>query len=85
MRPGGGGGPGGRHGDEKPLTGDTKAKVEAAVLAKYAGATIMRTETNSDGSAPYESHIKTSDGKELEVHVSKDFKLLDAQEHPAHP
>ena len=79
------GGPGGRHGDETPLTGDTKAKVEAAVLAKYAGATIVRTETNSDGSAPYESHIKTSDGKELEVHVSKDFKVLDAQEHPAHP
>jgi len=84
-RPGGGRGPGGRHGDETPLTGDTKAKVEDAVLAKYAGATIVRTETNSDGSAPYESHIKTSDGKELEVHVSKDFKVLDAQEHPAHP
>ncbi len=83
--PGGGRGPGGRHGDETPLTGDTKAKVEAAVLAKYAGATIVRTETNSDGSAPYESHIKTSDGKELEVHVSKDFKPLDAQERPAHP
>ena len=79
------GDPGGRHGDETPLTGDSKAKVEAAVLAKYAGATIVRTETNSDGSAPYESHIKTSDGKELEVHVSKDFKVLDAQEHPAHP
>ena len=79
------GGPGGRHGDETPLTGDSKAKVEAAVLAKYAGATIVRTETNSDGSAPYESHIKTSDGKELEVHVSKDFTVLDAQEHPAHP
>jgi uncharacterized membrane protein YkoI len=82
---GGPGGPGGRHGDETPLTGDTKAKVEAAVLAKYAGATIVRTETNSDGSAPYESHIKTSDGKQLEVHVSKDFTVLDAQEHPAHP
>ena len=79
------GGPGGRHGDETPLTGDTKAKVEAAVLAKYAGATIVRTETNSDGSAPYESHIKTSDGKELEVHVSKDFTVLDAREQPAHP
>jgi uncharacterized membrane protein YkoI len=83
--PGGRRGPGGHHGDETPLTGDTQAKVEAAVLAKYAGATIVRTETNSDGSAPYESHIKTSDGKELEVHVSKDFKVLDAQEHPAHP
>jgi uncharacterized membrane protein YkoI len=80
-----GGGPGGRHGDETALTGDTKSKVEAAVLAKYAGATIERTETNSDTSAPYESHIRTSDGKELEVHVSKDFAVVDAQEHPAHP
>ena len=75
------GGPGGR--GETALTGDTKQKVEAAVLAKYAGATIVRTETNGDGSAPYESHIKTSDGKELEVHVSKDFAVADAVEHPA--
>src|SRR3954451_11987080 len=60
--PRGHGGPGG-HKAETPLTGDTKAKVEAAVLAKYAGATIVRTETNSDTSAPYESHIKTSAGK----------------------
>ncbi len=80
----GGGGRGG-HGPETALTGDTKDKVEAAVLAKYAGATIVRTETNSDGSAPYESHIKTSDGKQLEVHVSKDFVVVDARERPAHP
>ena len=79
------GGPGGRHGDEKPLTGDTKTKVEAAVKAKYPGATIERTETNGDSAAPYESHIKTSAGKELEVLVSKDFKVLDAREHPARP
>jgi hypothetical protein len=60
-------------------------KVEAAVLAKYSSATIVRTETNHDTGAPYESHIKTRAGKELEVHVSKDFKVLDASEHPAHP
>jgi hypothetical protein len=45
----------------------------------------VRTETNGDSAAPYESHIRTSDGKELEVLVSKDFKVLDAREHPAHP
>ena len=76
---------GGRGGGETALTGDTKTKVEAAVRAEYPGATIERTETNRDGSAPYESHIKTSDGKELEVHVSKDFEVVDAREHPAHP
>src|SRR3954465_4362140 len=81
------GGPGGRGGGpgETPLTGDTKDKVEAAVLAKYAGAKIVRTETNGDTGAPYESHITTSAGKELEVHVSKDFKVLDARGQPAHP
>jgi hypothetical protein len=73
------------HGAETPLTGDAKSKVEAAVLAKYPGATIERTETNTDGSAPYESHIETSAGTELEVHVSKDFAVTDAQQHPAHP
>jgi uncharacterized membrane protein YkoI len=81
---GGGKGRGGRR-DETALTGATKTSVEAAVLAKYPGATIVRTETNTDSSAPYESHIKTTDGKELEVTVDKDFKIVDAQEHPAHP
>jgi len=71
---------------ETALTGDTKDKVEAAVKAEYPGATIVRTETNAgDANAPYESHIRTSAGKELEVHVSKDFKVLDAQEQGARP
>lgn len=86
--PKGGRGPGGPHGGpgggagETPLTGDTKDKVEAAVLEKYPGAAIERTETNAQGDAPYESHITTKDGKELEVLVSKDFTVVDAREHP---
>jgi hypothetical protein len=86
-RPGGRGGHGhgGPGAPETPLTGDTKAKVEAAVKAKYPDATIVRTETNGDSAAPYESHIKTSGGKELEVLVSKAFAIVDAREHPAHP
>jgi uncharacterized membrane protein YkoI len=79
-------GPGGPGAGETPLTGDTKDKVEAAVLDKYAGATIERTETNAgDASAPYESHIKTKDGKELEVLVNKGFEVVGANEHPSHP
>jgi len=87
QRGGGPGRPGGRggHKAETPLTGDTKTKVEAAVLAKYPGATIVRTETNTDSSAPYESHITTSAGEELEVTVSKDLAVVDANERPAHP
>jgi hypothetical protein len=55
------------------------------VLANYSGATIVRTETNGDGSAPYESHIRTSDGKEVEVLVNGDFQVVGANERPAHP
>jgi len=76
---------GGRGAGETPLTGDTKDKVEAAVRARYPGATIVRTETNGDSAAPYESHIRTTAGTELEVLVSKDFAVVDARQHPAHP
>jgi uncharacterized membrane protein YkoI len=78
-------GHGGRGGGETALTGDTKAKVEAAVLAKYPGAKIVRTETNADGTAPYESHITTKAGADLEVLVSSTFQVVDAREGPAHP
>jgi hypothetical protein len=86
----GGGGKGGHHGGggagETALTGDTKDKVEAAVLAKYPGATIVRTETNAgDSTAPYESHITTAAGKQLEVTVSKAFEVVNANEQPARP
>ena len=63
--------------DEQLLTGDTKAKVESAVLAAYPGATIERTETDSDG--VYESHVVTSDGQHLIVQVSEDFSVTGTQ------
>jgi hypothetical protein len=78
-------GRGGPRGDETQLTGATKTNVEAAVKAKYPGATIVRTETNGDSATPYESHITTSDGIELEVLVSASFEVVDAREHPPHP
>jgi hypothetical protein len=85
-RGGGRRGHGGPGAGETALTGDAKDKVEAAVKARYDGATIVRTETNNgDSSAPYESHITTSAGKELEVLVSKDFEVVGANERPAHP
>jgi uncharacterized membrane protein YkoI len=81
----GGKGHGGRGGGsgETALTGDTKTKVEAAVVGKYPGATIVRSETNNDSTAPYEAHIKTTDGKQLEVLVSSDFTVVEARERSA--
>ena len=63
--------------DEKLLTGDTRSKVEAAVLAKYPKATIERTETDSDG--VYESHIVTTAGDHVIVQVGKDFAVTGTQ------
>jgi hypothetical protein len=63
--------------DEQLLTGDTKTKVEEAVLAKYPDATIERTETDSDG--VYESHIVTSDGQHVIVQVDDGFAVTGTQ------
>jgi hypothetical protein len=59
---------------EKLLTGDVASKVRAAALAKVSG-TVERVETNVDSSAPYEAHIRKSDGTEVEVQVNKDYSV----------
>ena len=69
----GGGGPGGAGPGETALTGDTLAKVKAAVTAKYAGATFDRVETDSDG--VYEAHITKADGTRVSVEVNKAFAV----------
>jgi uncharacterized membrane protein YkoI len=79
------GGPGGPGGGETALTGDTKTKVEAAAKAKLPGATIIRSETNNDSTAPYEAHVRKSDGTEAEVLVNKTFEVVQVNERPARP
>ena len=59
--------------DEELLTGDIKSRVEAAVLAEHPGATIERSETDSDG--VYEAHIVTADDEHLVVQVGEDFAV----------
>jgi uncharacterized membrane protein YkoI len=59
---------------EKLLTGDVESKVKAAALAKVPG-TVERVETNVDSSAPYEAHIRKSDGTEVEVQVNQDYSV----------
>ena len=59
--------------DETLLTGTTAAKVRAAALAKYPGATIQRVETDSDG--VYEAHLVTAAGQRVTVEVGKTFAI----------
>ena len=65
--------------DETLLTGDTAAKVRAAALAKYPGATIERVETDSDG--VYEAHLVTKAGEHLTVEVDKAFTVTGTEVH----
>ena len=69
---------------EKLLTGDVEAKVRAAALAKVSG-TVERVETNVDSSAPYEAHIRKSDGAEVEVQVNKDYSVAAVNTMGGHP
>jgi hypothetical protein len=58
---------------ETALTGDVAAKVRAAALAKYPGATIERLENDSDG--VYEAHLTTAAGEHLTVEIDKAFAV----------
>jgi uncharacterized membrane protein YkoI len=68
-----------KHGPgETLLTDGTADKVKQAALDKVPGATVIRVETDSDGS-PYEAHLRKSDGTEVTVKVDKNFKATDVQ------
>jgi uncharacterized membrane protein YkoI len=73
---GGKGGHGhGQGGNETELTGDTATKVQEAVLAVNAGATVDRMETEGDGSAVYEAHITQTDGTHATVKLDANFAI----------
>ena len=59
---------------ETVLTGETASKVKAAALDKVSGATVLRVETDSEGS-PYEAHLRKSDGSEVTVKINKQFEV----------
>lgn len=64
---------------EEVLTGDSAAKVEAAVKAAQPGATIERMETDADG-ATYEAHITRADGTRATVLLDASFKVTGTEE-----
>ena len=63
---------------ETLLTDGTADKVKQAALDKVPGATVIRIETDSEGS-PYEAHLRKSDGTEVTVKVDKDYNATDVQ------
>lgn len=59
--------------DEELLADDIAAKVKAAALAEYPGATVVRIESDSDG--VYEAHLTKADGTPVTVEVDKSFEI----------
>jgi len=64
---------------ETLLTGSTASKVKAAALDAVPGGTIIRVETDSEGS-PYEAHVQKSDGTVVTVKVDKDFNVTGTED-----
>ena len=50
--------------------------MEAAALEAVPGGTIIRVETDSDGSA-YEAHVQKADGSDVTVKVDANFNVSD--------
>ena len=75
-------GPGGPGRGERPLTGATADKVEAAALARVKGGTVLRVETDRGG--VYEAHVRKADGTEVEVKVNRAFEVTAVETH-RHP
>jgi peptidase YpeB-like protein len=70
---------GGQRSDETPLTGDALAKVKAIALDKVPGGTVIRVETDADGTAAYEAHMTKSDGTPVTVYVDKNFDFVSVE------
>ena len=64
---------------ETPLTGEEAEKVTAAAQAEIPDGTVLRVETDADGT--YEAHVRKADGTEVEVKMDKDFNVTSVEEH----
>lgn len=74
-------GEGGQRSDETPLTGDALTQAQAAALAEVGSdATVMRAETDADGNAKYEVHVKKADGTMVTVYLDESFNVVKTEE-----
>jgi hypothetical protein len=60
---------------ETLLTGTDLDKATAAAEASQPGATVVRAETDSSGTSPYEVHMKKTDGSVVTVHLDSSFTV----------
>jgi hypothetical protein len=61
--------------DDVPLTGTTLERATAAALEHTGGGTVTETEVGDDGAA-YSVEVRLPDGRQVEVNLDKDFKVI---------
>jgi uncharacterized membrane protein YkoI len=60
---------------DQELTGATRDRAVAAALAATGGGTVLETEAGDDGAA-YGVEIRLTDGRQVEVNLDENFKLI---------
>src|SRR5688500_14765718 len=65
--------------DEQVLSGDAAARVREAALGRISGGTIDRLETDADGHAQYEAHMRDAEGNRVTVYVNADFEVVSVE------
>lgn len=73
----------GQRPDETLLTGTDAQRATAAAQAAVPDGTVIRVETDGDGEAAYEAHVRKPDGSEVVVLLDTDFVVTAVQERPA--
>ena len=60
---------------DSELTGSTRDRAVAAALAATGGGTVLETEAGDDNAA-YGVEVRLPDGRQVEVHLDKSFKVI---------
>jgi hypothetical protein len=64
-------------GSGTPITGSALAKAKTAALQQTGGGQVTATEVR-DEEGYYEVEVKTTDGSEVDVHLDRNFNLIDS-------
>jgi uncharacterized membrane protein YkoI len=64
-------------GTEVPITGSALERASAVALEETGGGRVTETEAGDEEGA-YEVEVTLDDGKQVDVHLDKEFKVIDS-------
>ena len=68
--------------DERPITGSALSRASSAALKHTGGGRVTETEAGDEDGA-YEVEVTRADGSQVDVHLDRSFRVIDAQSEPA--